>query len=78
MVQIHKLERGNARSQRVHEPVEGQYFVFDGADGKRYIQIDTYGSVNRKLKGKQSQTIQFDHVSAANLVAILRAEFALP
>lgn len=44
-------------------------------DGERVLQLDTYGSPQRKDVGTISQSIQLDETRAAELVAILRSAF---
>jgi hypothetical protein len=46
--------------------------VFSTEDNTRILQIDTYGSSDRQLPGKQSQTIQFGPEAAAQLFRILK------
>jgi hypothetical protein len=46
-----------------------------GQDERLVLQIDTYGSLERKIPGKKSQTIQFDRISAEQLFKILKDEF---
>jgi hypothetical protein len=38
----------------VHEPVDCTYTVFEDGAGQRYLQIDTYGSKQRQLRGKKA------------------------
>jgi hypothetical protein len=59
---------------RVHGEVDCGYSVFH-ADGRKYVQLDTYGSADRQIPGKTSQTIQLDEFSAAALVEVLRQVF---
>ena len=54
-------------SNRVHDPVECTYTTFVDDSGKKYLQLDTYGSSKRKIKGKKSQSLQFDEKSLATL-----------
>jgi hypothetical protein len=48
--------------------------VFTGPDGKRYLQLDTFGSRTRQIVGKVSQSIQFDVASAAELKRLIETE----
>ena len=43
--------------------------------GKTYFQIDTYGSPNRELKDKISQSIQVDKETAKELIKIMMDTF---
>ena len=60
----------------VHKTTEATYSVFSD-DGKKFFQIDTYGSEGRQIKDKGSQSIQFDKESALELIGILINEFIL-
>lgn len=52
------------------------YSVFE-EDGKKYVQIDTYGRSERVIPEKISQSIQIDRESAKFLVKLLVNEFDL-
>ena len=67
MVLIRSLEPKQPRRPRMHAPLDAEYFVFEDEAGRRYLQIDTGGSQDRKHPGKQSQTVQFDEQSIRNL-----------
>lgn len=58
----------------IHKPVEATYTVFDEG-GKRFFQIDTYGSPERKIPDKISQSIQIDEDMARFLVEELQKTF---
>lgn len=60
----------------IHEKVQATYTVFE-MDREKYVQIDTYGRINRENPGKISQSIQFDKDTAAFLVNLLKKEFEL-
>ncbi|PPV17753.1 hypothetical protein AWN73_07045 [Clostridium butyricum] len=38
-----------------HNEVEANYWIFDTDDGEKIVQINTYGSDERKIKGKMSR-----------------------
>ncbi|MBO9395152.1 hypothetical protein J7400_00565 [Shimia sp. R9_2] len=44
-------------------------------DGKKLLQLNTYGSDERQIPGKLSQTLQIDKTIARQLMDILREEF---
>lgn len=44
-------------------------------NGKTWLQLDTYGSTERKFPGKTSQTIQLDESAARALYGVLRGVF---
>jgi hypothetical protein len=43
--------------------------------GNGLLQLSTYGSGNREMPGKTSQTLQFTRETAAQLFLILKEEF---
>lgn len=47
----------------------------DGNDG--LVQIDTFGSSDREIEGKISQTLQFDRATAAKFVEVLTKAYGL-
>jgi hypothetical protein len=61
-------------SQRVHGPVTCGYRTFT-ADGRRILQLDTYGSADRMIPGKISQSLQLDADSARELLKIIEGAF---
>ena len=78
MAQIDILNFKKVEKERnnVHEKVHGTYSVFE-IEGKKYLQLDTFGRSNRELPGKLSQTIQLDKEAAQFLVGLLRENFDL-
>lgn len=70
---IKKIEKERSS---VHMKVTATYSVFE-EDGKRYVQIDTYGKSDRVIPEKISQSIQLDRESAKFLVKLLVYEFDL-
>jgi hypothetical protein len=63
------VEKAKER-QTVHDEVECSYSIFSSG-GKRYLQLETFGSPTRKLKGKTSQSVQFDETSLRELKRII-------
>lgn len=64
MALISKLERVS-RNSRIHEEVEATYNIVNQG-GEKYVQINTYGSNERKVKGQVSQTIQLSEEAINN------------
>jgi len=60
----------------VHKPTFATFTVFE-EDGHKYFQIDTYGTAERVMPEKVSQSIQLDKSMAKSLVDILQREFSL-
>ena len=67
-----KLPRTSGRLHRTH--VECGYVIFD-AGGKRFLQLETYGSDERQIPGKVSQTLQLDEDAAMRLAELIRRAF---
>lgn len=44
-------------------------------DGVKYVRIQTFGSEDRQIKGKQSQVIHLNANTAKQLVEYLRSSF---
>jgi hypothetical protein len=60
---------------RVHPTsAECGYRAFDSG-GRRFLQLDTYGSDDRAIPGKVSQSLQLDVESARQLTKILEGAF---
>jgi hypothetical protein len=75
---IAKLEPiARDRELKLHPTqVVAQYGVHR-RDGKVFLQIDTFGSLQRDKPGKQSQTMQLTEETARELWAIIGKEFGL-
>lgn len=46
-------------------------------DGRRILQLNTYGSTKREIPEKLSQTLQLDAKVAIELIKLLQNEFGL-
>lgn len=77
MALVKEFVRKDLQVEKVHGEVDCTYTAFRAEDGKRYLQLDTYGSPVRKIKGKKSQSIQLDEGAAKALYRLLKAEFSL-
>lgn len=69
-----KLSRTEKERNSIHRPTTATYTSFILQD-KRYFQIDTYGSDDRIMPEKISQSIQFDEETAKVIVDLLKKEF---
>ena len=74
MALVQKIERADLERNSVHGLADCIYSAFTEG-GRRYFQLDTYGSKGRKFTGEKSQTIQLDANSAKALVELLIKEF---
>lgn len=50
-------------------------FIVNGRDGKRYVEVNTYGSASRKRPNQPSQMTQFDEQAAQQLKALIEEAF---
>lgn len=74
MALVSSLERIRKDRQTVHKPTRCLSSVFEEA-GKRYLQLDTYGSDDREHPEKVSQSLQFDEQAASQLLKLIRDTF---
>lgn len=76
MALVVSLERDLGRDIRAAHPtrIPCKYIVTEFA-GKRLLQLNTYGSSNREIPNKLSQTLQFDENAALQLYQMLKSEF---
>ena len=74
MALIRQFKRKHMDRNSVHDEISASYTVFE-RDGRRFIQIDSYGRDERQIPGKKSQTIQLDRDGAHALYKILGSEF---
>jgi hypothetical protein len=58
-----------------HTDTECTYSIVHGPDGTKLLQIDTYGSENRRIPGKVSQSIRFTPEALKQLTEIIRNHF---
>ena len=75
MALVTEFEEITKQRPKVHGPVRGAYFSFIGGHGRRYFVLETYGSNDREMPDKLSQSIQLDEDGAAHLIRILRQQF---
>ncbi|WP_313638297.1 hypothetical protein [Paenibacillus sp.] len=64
------------RNSRLQIEAESTYNILI-QNGKKFIQINTYGSKERVHTNVVSQTIQLDEQSARQLLGIIKSEFSL-
>lgn len=65
-----------SRNSRLQTEADCTYNTLS-QEGKKYIQINTYGTKERLHKNVVSQSIQFDEQSARQLYEIIKKEFSL-
>ena len=70
---IKKIEK---HRNTIHKKVHTTYTAFEMSEEK-FVQIDTYGRIDRENPEKISQSFQFDRATARFLVNLLCSEFDL-
>lgn len=73
MATVRKLIRQELEKDSKHTEVNCTYSIVE-SDGKKYLQIDTYGSSTRKIPGKKSQSIRFSPEAIKQLLLIIEKE----
>jgi hypothetical protein len=74
MALIRAFEKKYMDRNSLHEEISATYTVFE-RDGRKLIQVDSYGREDREIPGKKSQTFQLDREGAEALYRILKTEF---
>jgi len=72
MAVVNKITHQALGRDSAHSEVECTYDIVTGKDGHRYLQLDTYGSKERQIKGKKSQSIRLSQAAIQELKSILR------
>jgi hypothetical protein len=75
MAIVRRIESRQLESEARHTETECTYSVGEDSNGERYLQIDTYGSLQRKMPGKKSQSIRFAPSAIRELKTILQEHF---
>lgn len=74
MARITKFQHGQMDRFQLHDEVDAKIF-FHEYDGRKLLQISTYGRNSRQEVGKLSQAIQLDELAAMELFSMLKKEF---
>lgn len=77
MARIRSLEKKSLQRNATRSEADATYSVYTDNDGNVLLQIDTYGSDERKIKNKKSQSIQLDAKFAKELHRVLARTFNL-
>lgn len=75
MAIVRKLDPLTLEKDSKHSEVDCTYSIVTDNQGKKFLQIDTYGSATRKIPGKKSQSIRFSPSAIKQLRNILNKEF---
>ena len=74
MAIIKKLNRITLEQDSQHLEVDATYSIVEDKDGRKLLQIDTYGSAFRKIPHKKSQSMRFAPEALEKLRQILSEE----
>ncbi len=66
MALIKNLTQGHKDKENIHMETSCSYYIVTDRNANRYLQIDTYGSEDRVILGKVSQSIQFSPRQLSN------------
>jgi len=61
-------------TSHIHKPTDCNYYIIDNGKGEKLLQIDTFGSSDREMPNKVSQSIQFSPSAIIQLKKILEQE----
>lgn len=71
---VSQLVKINLEKNSAHRPVDCTYSIVIGESGEKYLQVDTYGSADRQIHGKKSQSIRFSKEAVDQLKQIIEKE----
>lgn len=75
MALVQLIQEGYKTKDSIHRSTECSYFIVYNKKGEKFLQLDTYGSAEREIPGKVSQTIQFSPEAINQLKTILATHF---
>jgi hypothetical protein len=76
MALVNRFEPKELSYAGSQKPVEATYSSVE-IDGERFFQIDTYGSAERQMVGKRSQSVRLSRDAAEQPISLLKHEFDL-
>ena len=71
MALVKLLEEKPLQTLSRHTEVACSYTVVNGEDGRKYLQLDTYGSAGRAIPGKKSQSLRLSPEAIAQIKHII-------
>jgi hypothetical protein len=75
MAIVRRLAPVTLERETRHSEVECTYSIVSDNQGRRYLQVDTYGSTDRQIPGKKSQSIRFAPEAINQLKKLLSTHF---
>jgi hypothetical protein len=76
MAIVRHLNEQPLQVESKHSETECTYSLVKDKEGIKYLQVDTYGSPDRKIEGKKSQSIRFSPEAISELRRIIDKHFA--
>ena len=74
MARINHFEEAKMDRFQLHDEVDAKLYVQE-YDGRKLVQISTFGRPTRQEVGKLSQTFQLDEEAACQLFRVLKRDF---
>ena len=75
MALINSLNEGMKTRNSIHNITDCSFYIFFDKAGKKFLQLDTYGSSDRENPGKVSQSLQFSEKAISELKKLIEREF---
>jgi len=75
-ISLESIKRIDKNRNTIHEKVHTTYTVFE-KDGEKFVQLDTYGRIDRENPEKISQSFQIDQRTASFLINLLKESFGI-
>jgi hypothetical protein len=75
MAIVRRLAPVTLERETRHSEAECTYSIVSDDQGHRYFQVDTYGSTDRQIPGKKSQSIRFAPEAINQLRELLSTHF---
>lgn len=75
-ISLESIKRIDKNRNTIHEKVHTTYTVFE-KDGEKFVQLDTYGRIDRENPEKISQSFQIDQCTACFLINLLKESFGI-
>ena len=75
MAIVRRLTQLALEKDTPHSEADCTYSIIHDEAGRKYLQVDTYGSKARQIPGKKSQSIRFAPEAIEQLRSLLGTKF---
>jgi hypothetical protein len=72
MALVTRIDHRKLERDSIHKKAECTYDVIVDEKGRKLLQLDTYGSEDRQIQGKKSQSIRLSPEALAQLKVVLQ------